>query len=497
MMKPWFFLLSVLLAFSGCVTYKNSVGTRKYAPETLQKDYDLFQNIIEEAHPGLYWYMPKDSMDQYFSLGRSLLKDSLTEPGFRTVLNYVVSKLGCGHTSVRSSKQYARLRDTVSRGLFPLAFKLWPDTALVTANFHTGPSPVRRGDIITAIDGVPMQRIVDSLFLFLSTDGYNLTHKYQTLSNRGTFGAVYQSVFGARRGWNVRYTDSSGKENNAIIRQFTVPADSAERLAQTAGLPRPQKISRRERKKAGLLYSRELRIDSSGTTAFMDLNTFQSSGKLRSFFRRSFKQLQTARIANLVIDLRTNGGGNVINSNLLTKYIADQPFKIADSLYTRIKGSQYGQYQQHRFWNWLFAVFMTRKKADGFYHFGYYERKRFKPKRHNHFGGQVYVLSGGNTFSASTLFIKAVKEQKNVTIVGEETGGGAYGNNAWLIPSVTLPATRVRMRLPLYRLVIDKNEVKGFGVQPEVPAFPTTEAIRKNFDFKTAKALELINADKR
>jgi len=497
MMKSWFFLFCVLLTVSSCVTRKNFAGTKKWAPETLQKDYNLFQNIIEEAHPGLYWYMPKDSMDRYFNLGRELLKDSLTEPGFRTVLNYVVSKLGCGHTSIRSSKQYARLRDTVPRRLFPLAFKIWPDTALVTANFHTGPSAVKRGDIVTAIDGVPMQQIVDSLFLFLSTDGYNLTHKYQTLSNRGSFGAVYQSVFGTRSRWKVRYRDSAGTEKNVFVRQFTLPADSAGRLAQIAGLPRPQKISRRERKRAGLLYSRELRIDSSGTTAFMDLNTFQSSGKLRSFFRRSFKTLQRARIVNLVIDLRTNGGGNVVNSNLLTKYIADHPFKIADSLYTRIKGSRFGQYQQNRFWNWLFAVFMTRKKADGFYHFGYYERKRFKPKRHNHFGGQVYVLSGGNTFSASTLFIKSVKEQKNVTVVGEETGGGAYGNNAWLIPSVTLPATRVRMRLPLYRLVIDKNEVKGFGVQPEITAFPTAEAIRKNFDFKMARALELIQAAKK
>ena len=63
-------------------------------------------------------------------------------------------------------------------------------------------------------------------------------------------------------------------------------------------------------------------------------------------------------------------------------------------------------------------------------------------------------------------------KQDNVTIVGEETGGGAYGNTAWLIPDVTLPETGVRFRLPLFRLVIDKNYPKnGKGVQPEVEAF--------------------------
>jgi C-terminal processing protease CtpA/Prc len=206
--------------------------------------------------------------------------------------------------------------------------------------------------------------------------------------------------------------------------------------------------------------------------------------------------MERAGMQNLVIDLRTNGGGNVTNSNLLTKYIAAQPFRIADSLYTRTRTSRYARYQQHHLLNSLFAFFMTRRGRDGNYHFGYYERKQFAPKKKHHFDGSVYVLSGGNTFSASTLFIKSLIGQANVTLVGEETGGGAYGNNAWLIPNVTLPRTGVRFRLPLYRLVIDRNERKGFGVQPEIIAVPTVEAIRKNRDLKLAAALESIRASR-
>ena len=101
-------------------------------------------------------------------------------------------------------------------------------------------------------------------------------------------------------------------------------------------------------------------------------------------------------------------------------------------------------------------------------------------------------MTGGNTFSAATLFTKALKEQENVVVVGEETGGGAYGNTAWLIPEVTLPNTKVRFRLPLFRLVVDKNETKGRGVIPEVEAPPTVEAIRQNRDYKTEKVIELI-----
>ena len=167
--------------------------------------------------------------------------------------------------------------------------------------------------------------------------------------------------------------------------------------------------------------------------------------------------------------------------------------KLPIHLYALNRTTPYRKYQKDRFSNALFLLFMTKKKKDGNYHFGYFERKKFKPKKKNHFDGQVYILTGGNTFSASTLFAQKVKEQNNVLIVGEETGGGAYGNNAWLIPDVTLPITKVRFRLPLFRLVIDKNIPKnGRGIMPEVEALPTVKDIRRNVDYKMEKVIELI-----
>ncbi len=142
-------------------------------------------------------------------------------------------------------------------------------------------------------------------------------------------------------------------------------------------------------------------------------------------------------------------------------------------------------------------LFFTRKKNDGNYHFGYFERHYFKPKKRHHYDGKVYIVTGGNSFSATTLFASALVKQDNITVVGEETGGGAYGNSAWLIPDVTLPVTGIRFRLPLFRLVIDKTTPKnGRGVQPEVEALPSIEAIKRNADFKVEKVMELIKKDK-
>lgn len=57
-------------------------------------------------------------------------------------------------------------------------------------------------------------------------------------------------------------------------------------------------------------------------------------------------------------------------------------------------------------------------------------------------------------------------------MIGEETGGGAYGNSAWLIPDVALPETGVRFRLPLFRLVIDKTVLKWPGRTAGNSVFP-------------------------
>jgi hypothetical protein len=476
----------ILVVFGSCAVSKNYSPSKKYAPDVLKEDYTIFRNSLEESHPGLYWYTPKDSMDYYFEIGRTKLADSLTEGQFRSVLSYIISKVRCGHTTVRGSKAAVEYSGGQASS-FPLYIKAWPDTVVVTANLNRKDSNVVRGVILKSIDGRPINFIVDSLFSFLSADGYNTTHKYQTLSNGSGFRNLYTSVFGVKQKMPVEFIDTSGHLRTAILNLYNPRADTPRiRVAP------PKPPSKKERKKWELESMRNLRIDTVISTAFMEVNTFTKGSGLRSFFRQSFKKIKEFNLQNLVVDMRGNGGGSVTLSNLLTKYIADKPFKIADSLYALSRSSDYGKYRGERFFNWLFVQFLTRKKKDGNYHFGLYEAKKFKPKTKNNFNGTTYILTGGNTFSAASLFTKSLKEQDDVIVVGEETGGGCYGNSAWLIPDVTLPNTGVRFRLPLFRLVIDIDEEQGQGILPEVPALPTVDAIRRNRDYKMERVRELI-----
>ena len=497
MRKTLWMLVVAAGILQSCGIGKSSFNpNKKYSLQEVQKDYSLFQNILEEYHPGLYWYTNKDSMDYFFHLGNEQLHDSMTEPEFKKTIAYVTSKLDCGHTTVRSSKRYSRYLDTLRARSFPLSLKIWPDTAVVAANLFRRDTILKRGTVIKGINNKPIEFITDSLFQFLSADGGNRIHKFQTLSNRANFGTLYTSVFGMTPNYHIDYLDNSGKIKSTTIPVYNPATDTTGRRLIRPIISQPR-LTTHELKKLRLTSTRSLQIDSANQSAFMNLNSFSRGYHLRKFFRTSFKTLRIKKPDYLVIDVRGNGGGSVTNSTFFSRFLADHRFKIADSLYAISKKSVYGHYIQNHFLTRLFLFFFTRKKQDGHYHFKYFERHYFKPKNKNHFNGKVYILSGGNSFSATTLFIGSVYKQKNVTLVGEETGGGAYGNTAWLLPDVTLPSTGVRFSLPLFRLVINKNIPKnGRGIIPQIEADPSVDAIRRGADYKMDKVMELIRNDK-
>jgi len=500
-MKIVLYLLIILILLESCGASRSSVSaTKKYSKEQLLHDYDVFQSALEETHPGLYWYTSKDSMNAYFDWGRKQIIDSATEPDFRKTLTYVIAQVNCGHTTVRSSKKFSRATDTIRPKVFPLSLKVWGsrtnedgDTAVITTNLFRRDSVLRRGVRIHSVNGKTIEELIDTMGRYISSDGFNKTHKYQTISNTGTFGRMYTTLYGLNNKYTVEYFDANGIIKKTEIPIYDPSKDTALRRAISALRPLSKKGQRRSR----LETTRVLKVDTANRTAFMELHSFGRDYKLRSFFRKSFKNLRKMGISHLIIDVRSNGGGSVTNSTLLSKYIAKQSFKIADSLYATDKSSHYGKYIQNNFWNKLFISFLTKKNKKGEYHFGYYERHHFEPKQKNHFDGEVYILTGGNSFSATILFAETVKDQENVTVVGEETGGGAYGNTAWLIPDFTLPVTGVRFRLPLFRLVINnKNPKDGRGLLPEVESAPTQKTVAAASDFKLDKTLELIKADK-
>jgi C-terminal processing protease CtpA/Prc len=459
----------------------------KIPPALLIKDLQTLQKVIEQNHPSTYWYTPKDSMDYYFSSALASVKDSMSAWAFKNVVATYLANIKCGHTSVHFSpkltKQYANYRFPQ----FPLQIKVWKDSAVVIGNLFTKDSILKRGTIVTAINQMPVKPLVDSLYSIISTDGYSINFKSQVLTNN--FAGWYKAKFGdVDSVYQISYIDSAGNASTTSIAAYVPPKPKKDSVSKlTVASSKPKKPKPVPPKKWTLL------VDSATNTAFMNLSSFSGSG-LRKFIRQSFRTIKTRSVKNLVIDIRSNGGGNIKNSTLLSRYISDHSFKIADSVVANNRGI--GKVPLTSFFSVMYYALaksvISKKEADGKFHFKRFEKHYYAPVTKNHFDGNVYILQGGYTFSASTLFTSPLMKQKNVTIVGEESGGGYYGNTAMMIPNIKLPNSGLLFRLPLYRLVMDKTRPKGNGVIPHVMVDPSSYAIKQGFDIKLEAVKKMI-----
>lgn len=487
-------LVMVITLLSSCAVSSDRGWTpvQRYEVSRLQRDYTLFRNILEESHPGLYWYTPKDSMDYYFDWGYRQLNDSMTEPQFRSILSYVIARIKCGHTNTRYSRKFLHYLDTARLPQFPVSIKvLANDTVVLNNSLQRSNVKLARGTVLTSLNGAPIKQVVDSLVKHIPQDGNNENYLMQTISNRGALGGWLRLIAGYTPQYELGYSDSLGMEHKT---SFSLVQPAKKDSTKKPLLPEiRKKFNRREQKANVLDGARSLQIDTSLSTGYMTINTFNNGYQLKSFFRSAFRELRRNKVAHLVVDIRSNGGGNVAHSTFLTKKIVDKPFKLADSLYAIKRKSKYGNLVRYNSVTGLFMHFITHKEADGRLHFGYFERKWFKPSGRDHYNGQVYVLTGPNSFSASAIFARTVKGQDNVTLIGEETGGAAYGNSAWFIPDVRLPETGIRFRLPKFRLIIDKNAIKdGRGVLPDIEVKSTRQSIIENRDLKVEAVRALI-----
>src|ERR1700741_1060777 len=177
----------------------------------------------------------------------------------------------------------------------------------------------------------------------------------------------------------------------------------------------------------------------------------------------------------LIIDMRSNGGGNPAMVALVCSYLfGPEPVHLND-LYWR-EGNRTDE-----FW--------TKKEIAG---------KRYLNK-------DVYVLTSKRTFSGAEEFTYNLKNLKRATIIGETTGGGAHPGGGFRV------SEHFGMLVPTGRAIspITKTNWEGTGVTPDI-SVPADQALLvarimalkkslttlKNPDFKAGTEGEIQKLEK-
>lgn len=491
--KTFLLLSAMVMLLASCAVSNNAYNpNRQFSRQALEQDYTLLRQVLEKKHPALYWYTPKDSMHYYFDSLYNNIADSMTELQFGwEVVAPLLQKIRCGHTSFGMSDHWNKYIQNKSIPSFPLQLKLWNDTMVVTASLNKKDSVFKKGTLITSINGWRNAALIQKMFQSLPVDGYANNVNYQRLSS--DFPYFHRSVFGIYKNYRIGYIDSTGAEKTTLMPMFMRPISNTKK--DNLVLIK-EKRSRSFRRAERVASFRSLQMDTATLTATLTLRSFANGeGKhLKRFVKGAFKSIAQQKIKNLIIDLRNNGGGDVTRAALLAQYLRYSAFKVADTAYAAAKNFRpFTSHIRHGFFNHIALFFLTKKQQDGAYHFGFWERHWYHPKTKQHFNGPVYVLINGFSFSATSIFCNLVKGQANIQLVGEETGGGAYGNSGLLIPDLELPNTKLKVRLPFFKVVQFRHGVKdGLGIAPDIFIPPTVEGIKNGVDRKMQMVKALL-----
>jgi hypothetical protein len=458
---------------------KASLLTKKYSPQELKKDAHILRDVLLAMHPAIGIYKSREYYSKLFAEFENSLNDSLTEKEFRLKTKLVIDELHCGHTEVLYSAAFYREMNKLRLNYSPYVFLPVQNKAYMIANLNKKQdSLLKKGVEVTKINGVTVDSMLRYSKRFISTDGYNETAKnhYVQLG----FNSYYLGLFGRPDTFEVEIKEGKTLKNvrYAAFKPKTMPA-----------IPLGPKDDSLFTKYKNAKMSYRF-LDPENKTMLLKLDKFSHKRDIRAY-RRIFRKLKKNNSENLIIDLRNNGGGSLANSYRLLSYLIDKP--CTQTLRTGIKNYPYRKYTRgniaFKFTRFAYNVIGTKKTVHDTDNFVY----TIKPKKKYHYDKKLFVLTNGGSFSASCLVAAYLTKNRRAIFIGEETGGAIEGCNAGITPFYTLPNTKVRVRVPAFRIVHDVIPViTGHGIIPDYKIEYSLKDILTKKDLELKKALELI-----
>ncbi len=440
-------------------------------PSELIEDYDFLLKTLEETHPNLYAYIPKDE----FLIKTKALKESIDRPmlksEFHKILLKTIALVKQGHTMVFGDGGHS---DYLKAGglCFPFKISCNNNKIYIDKSFSTDNEFIKGTELI-AINRIPVNRIIEDFtpYLRVRPNGYvgeTLTFNFDTF-----LWLIY--------GFSDKFTLSYILPDENLIRTKAIDGVKIEQIEEDSEIDQSKDF--------------EFGIEPERKTALLKINTFEFDyDRYDSLLTNAFIEIKRNKIENLIIDVRANSGGNGNLVGTFVSYLTDKPY-IATSE-SQIKTSEATKlcFTTHPIF--VNAIEQARKAEGDSPNFlklvdcflegkpgtiTTFPKEVITPKENQHrFNGQVYVLTSKDTFSAATQFSVTIKDNNLGYIVGEETSDNPteYG----CIMLFKLPHTQIIIQNSTQYNVRPAGYDDQRGVIPDFKVEPTFYDYINNYD---------------
>lgn len=465
---------------------------KAYTLAQTRTDFDLLVRSLKESHAGLDWYSTYREFDDFCAIRRKLLHDKMTALDFFRVIAPIVAFTREGHTAVRLSAEDTSYLQAFGRYL-PFQVKFINKRPFVINDFDGIRS---KGLLLTRINGKSIAEIIKTFLSIEPDDGYIVTGKYRWIEENGAFPWYYLRCFGDSATFSVELTDPNTNRRTELNKVRAVRYSEYRRLWRES-----TPSSEYDFPPAKIEFRPEMK------TAILTFNKFDTLFKgtkfdFKTFTKNSFDEISNRGIENLIIDIRKNSGGEEGLEDYVFAYLTNKPYikyRYVQALATTFSFLDFTNYstkeRQARLETALKDEFYV--DTDG----RYLRKTGFMPVSEPHedaYLGKLFVLTGGLTYSGGSEFASIVKAHRQGIFIGEETGGGYYGNTSGKYLILTLPNTRVFIRIPLLKFVVDVGGSIPFGrgVIPDYEIEPTLDEYLNGIDAALNFTLNLIQRSK-
>lgn len=481
--------LMITLALQSLGTSAQEKEFSQISKEDLLSDFRLAVDILKKQHPNPYKFTDSVTFNRRVD---SLMKLAAKQKDVLSCLQYSpVQLLKDVHTSFSFSPEH--IRDVYNHiQFFPFPVVIERDRIFI--NLKGGEVPF--GSEITSINGMSVPEILRVLANSSYSDGYIKTGTDRVYEE---FQLLFSLRAAVTRSYEIVYKSPDSNKENKVVIPYADPTEafhsSKKAVMPINMLQRAYYVYRdyNDNTKTGVLTVNTFALDEA--TAYKEFSEF-----FKEINRREYKQV--------VIDIRSNGGGNPAISALLYSFLAKGPFRNVYNYRTKTIDIAYQEYavadngrvlsedDVRRNINFLYQRF--DKDSTGFFVGNARLRDGLLedfPADKDAFKGEVYVLAGGGTVSAATYFASLVQKNKRGEIIGKETGSGVDATTAAWFLKYQLPKTKSILTVPMSELYFfNAAKDSGHGVFPdyEVPLEQFIAYVRASKDPELSYVMERI-----